>query len=364
MILSQIINEIEKSFPLSLQENYDNCGLLVGDPKQEISAVLLTLDCTEQVIEEAISVSANLIIAHHPIIFSGLKKITGSTYVERAVIKAIKNNIAIYAIHTNLDNIYTGVNAEISKRLGLRNCSILLPKKGMLRKLVTFIPEASFESVSQAVFDAGAGFIGNYSDCGFSVSGIGTFRGNEQSNPAIGQRGLKEKVGEMRFETIYPVYLENKILSALFESHPYEEVAYDIYPLDNIFSRTGSGMIGDLSEPMEEKAFLAFLKKSMQATCIRHTQLRNKPVCKVAVCGGSGSFLLHKAILAGADVYISADFKYHEFFDADGRIVIADIGHYESEQFTKNLLFDKLKEIFPTFALHLSQINTNPVNYF
>ncbi|HRN93179.1 MAG TPA: Nif3-like dinuclear metal center hexameric protein [Chitinophagales bacterium] len=364
MKLSEITTYLETIAPLALQENYDNCGLLTGNPQMEISAALVTLDCTEEVVDEAIAIHANLIVAHHPIVFSGLKKITGKNYVERVIIKAIQNNIAIYAIHTNLDNVQHGVNAEICKRLGLQNCKILSPKNALLRKLVTFIPTKNFEQVAQAVFAAGAGNIGNYSETGFSVEGIGTFKGNENTNPAIGQKGVKEQVNETRFETIFPAYLEHKVIQALLSAHPYEEVAYDIYPLNNTLQQIGSGMVGILPKPMSENKFLKLLKEKMLVQCVRHTNLLNKQVTKVALCGGSGSFLLSAAIASGADFYVTGDFKYHEFFDAENKIVIADIGHYESEQFTKDLLFAFLNEKFPTFALHLSRINTNPVKYF
>lgn len=364
MKLYEITNYLESIAPLALQESYDNCGLITGNLQMDIFSAIITLDCTEEVVDEAISLNANLIVAHHPIVFSGLKKITGKNYVERVIIKAIQNNIAIYAIHTNLDNVQHGVNAEICKRLGLQNCTILSPKSATLRKLVTFIPTQNFEQVTQAVFAAGAGNIGNYSETGFSVEGIGTFKGNKSANPAIGQIGVKEQVNEKRFETIFPAYLETTIIQALLKAHPYEEVAYDIFPLTNTLQQVGSGMVGILPTPILEQELLQLLKEKMKVQCIRHTKLLNKKINKIAVCGGSGSFLLNSAIAAGANFYITADFKYHEFFDAENKIVIADIGHYESEQFTKDLLFAFLNEKFPTFALHLSRINTNPVNYF
>ncbi len=363
MTIGEICAHLESIAPLSYQESYDNCGLITGNKQTEATGALITLDCIESVVDEAIDKKCNLIIAHHPIVFSGLKKINGSNYVERVIIKAIQNNIAIYAIHTNLDNVSNGVNAEICKRLGLKNCKVLLPKKDLLKKLVTFIPIADFENVSQAVFSAGAGHIGNYSETGFSLQGTGTFKGNEQTNPSIGEKGKLERVNEVRFETIFPAHIQNQVINALTKSHPYEEVAYDIYPIVNEFNNVGSGMIGELETETDEAEFLNFTKRALKTDCIRHTALRNKKVKKIAVCGGSGSFLLRTAIAFGADCYITADFKYHEFFDAEGKIIIADVGHYESEQFTKDLLYSLLLEKFPTFALHLSHINTNPVNY-
>jgi len=363
MTIGEICTYLETIAPLSYQESYDNCGLITGNKQNEATGALITLDCIESVVDEAIENKYNLIITHHPIVFSGLKKINGSNYVERVIIKAIQHNIAIYAIHTNLDNVSNGVNAEICKRLGLKNCEVLLPKKDLLKKLVTFIPVADFENVSQAIFNAGAGHIGNYSNTGFSLQGSGTFKGNEQTNPSTGEKGKLERVNEIRFETIFPSHLQDEVINALIKAHPYEEVAYDIYPLANALNNVGSGMIGELEVEIDETEFLHFIKQALHTKCIRHTALRGKTVKKVAVCGGSGSFLLHAAIVSGADCYITADFKYHEFFDAEGKVIIADVGHYESEQFTKDLLYSLLLEKFPTFALHLSHINTNPVNY-
>ncbi len=362
MKISEIMNCLEQVAPLQLQESYDNAGLITGESGWEVTGVLVTLDATEAVIDEAISKKCNLVVAHHPIVFSGLKKINGKTYVERTIIKAIKNDIAIYAIHTNLDNVQQGVNQKIAEKLGLINTQILQPKSGLLNKLVTFVPHASLEQVKKAIFEAGAGNIGNYDECSFTVTGNGTFRGNENSNPAAGKPGQQHTEPESRLETIFPSYLKNKVLAALFQAHPYEEVAYDIYPLENQWNGVGAGLIGELQEPMESINFLKHLKIKMNIEAIRYTEV-DKPIRKVAVCGGAGSFLLRHAISAGADAYVSADFKYHEFFDAENKVMIADIGHYESEFFTKELLKEIILEKFPTFAVLLSEINTNPIKY-
>ena len=362
--LKEVTKYFENIAPLSLQESYDNAGLIVGNANAEISSVLVTLDVTEEIIDEAINKKAQLIVAHHPIIFSGLKKITGKNYVERTIIKAIKNDIAIYAAHTNIDSITGGVNSKICEKLQLENCKILQPVSGQLKKLVTFIPVEYSDKVRETVFAAGAGTIGNYDSCSFTAEGEGTFRGNENSQPFVGEKGKIHSEKEVRFETIFPAYLQVKIIQALINSHPYEEVAYDIYPLDNKFDKVGMGMIGSFAVPKSEKDFLAQLKNTFNTGVIKHTALKNKKVKKVAVCGGTGSFLLKQAIAAGADFFVSADFKYHEFFDAENRIVIADIGHFESEQFTKELFYELLTKKFPKFALHLSEVNTNPVFYF
>ncbi len=363
MKIKDLTSYLETLAPLAYQESYDNCGLIVGDVHSTVKKVLITLDATEEVIDEAIREKCQLVVAHHPIVFGGLKKLNGKNYVERTVIKAIKNNIGIYAIHTNLDNVFHGVNAKICERLGLTDCEILLPKKQLLKKLYTFIPVADFQRVSKAVFDAGAGHIGNYSETGFSVPGTGTFRGNEKSNPVVGKKGVLEKAEEIRFETIFPAVAEQKVIAALLASHPYEEVAFDIVALDNTFQHVGSGMVGNLTPSIAESVFLKSLKKNLKTDVVRHTQLLGKPVKRVAVCGGAGRFLLPHAIAQEADVFVTADFKYHDFFDADQKIVVADVGHYESEQFTKELIQQRLLENFPIIAALISRVNTNPIKY-
>ncbi|MEN8120342.1 MAG: Nif3-like dinuclear metal center hexameric protein [Bacteroidota bacterium] len=364
MKIGEIINEIEKVAPLSLQENYDNAGLIIGHPDNEFSAAILSIDATEDVIQEAIDRGANVVISHHPIIFSGLKKINGKNYIERTIIKAIKNDIAIYAAHTNIDNVSSGVNAKICEKLALKNCKVLSAKSGELKKLVTFIPTDQLDKVRQEIFLAGGGHIGNYDSCSYTLEGKGSFRALEGADPYVGNVGEVHYESETRFETVFPAHKQSNVISALLKSHPYEEVAYDIYPLDNVYEKIGAGMIGELENPIPEKEFLDKIKKVFDVKCIRHTEFRGKKIKKIAVCGGSGSFLLRKAINKSADIFISGDFKYHQFFDADKQILIADIGHYESEQFTKELFYDILKKKFPNFAFYFSEKNTNPVNYY
>lgn len=364
MNVHDLAKSLEEWAPLSYQESYDNAGLIVGDGKTEVTGILVSLDCTETVVEEAVKKNCNVVVSHHPIIFGGLKKLTGSNYVERTVMKALTNNVALYAIHTNLDNIKTGVNHRIADRLDLENRRILSPKRGHLRKLVVFCPHDHVETVRTSLFNAGAGAIGDYDECSFNLRGEGTFRGLENSHAFVGEKGKRHTEPETRIEVIYPVEKQGRILSAMISAHPYEEVAHDIYALDNSDYEVGSGLIGTLSAPVDEKEFLAFLKERINTKCIRHTPFRNKSVQKIALCGGSGSFLLGAAKRAEADVFITGDFKYHEFFDAEGEILIADVGHYESEQFTIPLLIDYLREKFPTFAVHFTEVNTNPINYF
>lgn len=363
MTIQPVIDYLEAWAPRPYQENYDNSGLLTGQASWPLSGVLVTLDCTEAVVEEAIREECNLIIAHHPIVFKGLKKITGQGYVERTIIKAIKNDIAIYAIHTNLDNIRTGVNKKIADKIGLQNQRILAPRKDTLAKLVTFIPADHAEAVMEALHAAGAGHIGNYQDCSFRVEGTGTFRPNAEANPFLGEAGQLEKVQEVRAEVIFPWHQQSKILNALRQAHPYEEVAYYLTKLENENQEVGAGMLGTLETPEEPLAFLKRLKDVFQAGCIRYSPLPGRPIHKVAVCGGAGSFLLPDAIRAGADVLVTADFKYHEFFDAEGKLMVADVGHYESEHFTKELIAEVLREKFPTFAINFSKQVTNPLSY-
>lgn len=364
MKLAEITSHLESIAPLNYQEDYDNSGLIIGNPNDEISAALVALDCTEKIIDEAIAKNCNLIITHHPIIFKGLKKLNGNNYVERVVLKAIKNNIALYAIHTNLDHVAKGVSGEICKRLGLTNAKTLLPKTNSLKKLVVFCPSANANQLRDALFKAGAGNIGNYSDCSFNLEGTGTFKAGEETNPYVGEKGKQHQEPEVRIETIYKNQDERKILLTMFENHPYEEVAYDIYPLENKLENVGAGMVGDLPQELTGERFLALVKDKMQTQVIRHTEILPTKIKKVAVCGGSGSFLLKNAIAAGADAFVTADFKYHEFFDSEEKLIIADIGHYESEQFTSNLLIDNIQEKFPNFAIRLTEHNTNPINYF
>jgi dinuclear metal center YbgI/SA1388 family protein len=363
MKLKEITSYLESFAPLALQEDYDNSGLIVGDPDNEITGAILTVDVIEDVVDEAIRKNVNLIIAHHPIVFSGLKKITGKNYIERVIIKAIKNDIAIYASHTNLDSTWGGVNSKIADKLNLKNQKILAPLKGELMKLAYFVPVEQAEETRKAVFEAGGGYIGDYDLVSFNIEGKGTFRAGENANPYVGEKGEMHVEKELRIEIVFPKYLKNRIVSALLKVHPYEEVAYDLYPIENSFSRAGLGIVGELDTESNEIDFLKSLKNTFSAECVRYTKLLNKPIKTVAVCGGSGSFLLKNAIMANADVFVSGDFKYHQFFDAEGKIIIADIGHFETEQVTKELFYELLTKKFPKFAIHLTGINSNPINY-
>ncbi len=351
MKIKEIVAALDHWAPRELQEEYDNCGLQVGDPEKEVESALVCLDVTEEVVKEAVRHGHGLIIAHHPLIFKGLKSLTGRSYVERTLLAAIEAKVAIVAIHTNLDNILAGVNGEIARRLGLKALRVLDPKPDQLRKLAVFVPLDHAEAVRNALFAAGAGHLGAYDECSFGLEGTGTFRAGEGSDPYVGEKGSRHQEKELRVEVIYRAYSEKAIIQAMVAAHPYEEVAYDLYPLLNMDRSIGSGLLGEWDEPLEEKEFLDRLKEVFQLKVLRHTAFTGRPVRRVAICGGSGSFLLGKALGAGADAFVTGDVKYHQFFDADGRLLLVDIGHYGSEQYTMHLIQRRLKEKFPTFAV-------------
>ncbi len=364
MTISTLLETLEELAPPVLQESYDNAGLLTGNARATCTGVLVCLDVTEAVIAEAVSRQCNLVVAHHPLIFKGLKRITGKNYVERTLLAAIRADVAVYAIHTNLDNVLSGVNGRMARQLNLTALRPLQPLEQTLRKLSFYVPVTHAESVRSALFTAGAGHVGNYSECSFNTAGEGTFRPGAGSNPFVGEPGQRHTEAEIRVEMILQYWKEQQVLEALFRAHPYEEVAYEIFPLANTVSQLGSGLLGRLPEPVSETEFLNLLKSAFRLPLVRHTALLNRPVQTVALCGGAGSFLLPRALGAGADVMVTADLKYHEFFDADHRLLLADIGHYESEQFTIDLIFDVLKEKYPTFAVLKTDVRTNPVHYF
>ena len=362
-LIKDIITYLENLAPTAYQESYDNAGLIVGNAQAEVKGIICSLDVTEEVVQEAIEKKCNLIVAHHPIIFGGLKQLTGKNYIERTVIAAIKNDIAIYAIHTNLDAVNQGVNRKIAEKIGLLNPQILAPKKGIVSKLTTFIPKGEEEDVLKELFEAGAGNIGNYSNCSFKSEGTGSFLPKEEAEPTIGEKGKLAFVEETRVELIFPSHLEHKIIQTLKKAHPYEEVAYYLQVLENKNQDVGSGMIGSLPEPMEGEDFLLYLKSSMNLKVLKHTKILNRKVEKIAICGGAGVFLLNHAKKSGADVFVTSDIKYHEFFDAENSILLTDIGHYESEIYTKELLKDILSRKFSNIATYLTNVITNPISY-
>ncbi|MEO7210925.1 MAG: Nif3-like dinuclear metal center hexameric protein [Chitinophagaceae bacterium] len=364
MQIAEVVQELERRAPLHLQEKYDNAGLITGDKNWDCTGIICTLDATEEVIVEAIENGCNLVVAHHPILFYGLKKITGKDYVEKALILAIKNDIALYAIHTNLDNMLNGVNGKIAELLGLKNMQVLNPKPGLLQKLFTYVPVSHKEKLLNALFAAGGGVISDYSECSFSAEGKGTFKPGENTHPFSGERGKRSDENEVKIEIIFPAWLQQTMLKALKENHPYEEVAYEIIRLENTSNSMGSGILGDLPEALPENELLDLIKKTLGLNVIKHTKFLQKPIQKIAICGGAGSFLIKDAIAAGAGLFLTSDIKYHEFFDADSKILLADAGHWETEQFTIDLLFDILRQKFPNFAVLKTKMRTNPVFYF
>ncbi len=364
MKIKEIVSYFESIAPPSLQESYDNSGLIIGDPQKNIQSALITLEVTPEVLDEAIARNTPLIISHHPLIFKGIKRLTGANQVERMIIKAIQKDIAIFAAHTNFDSVVGGLNSYLCEKIGLHDVRVLKPREGHLLKLVTFVPEDHIEGVRAAVFEAGAGTIGNYDHCSFNTQGKGSFRAGEKSKPFAGRKGELHFENELRLETILPRHFKFQVIQALLRSHPYDEVAYDLYPLENNYPLAGMGMIGELNEDWKEKTFLDRLKKVFNIHTLRHTQCLGKAIRKVAVCGGAGSSLLPDAMRAGADIFISSDFRYHDFFEAEKRILIADIGHYESEYLVKEVFSDLIKKKFPTFAAQISEVNTNPINFY
>jgi dinuclear metal center YbgI/SA1388 family protein len=363
MKVRDISSYLDKTVPVSFQESYDNCGLQVGDPENDINAAIISLDVTEDVMDEAIAIGCGLIITHHPLIFFPLKKLTGNTHIERILLKAVKNEIAIYSSHTNLDILNAGVSRKMADKLNLQNIKVLSPLKNRLYKLVIYIPESHFEKVREAIFEAGAGVIGNYDKCSFSQAGTGSFRGGENTTPYAGEKGKFHLEKEIRFETIMPSHLKDQVIMALLASHPYEEVAYDIYSLENEYNAAGLGCVGELPEPLGEKDFLFFLSDIFKAEGVRYSKLSGKKIKKVALCGGAGISLLGDSIKAGADVFVTSDIKYHDFFNAGNRILLVDTGHHESEKYSTEILYDLIIKKFPTFAIRFSETNTNPINY-
>ncbi len=363
--IQDIIDTLERIAPPALQEEYDNSGLLIGSPHGEVDKVLVSLDVTEEVVAEARARGAGMIVSHHPLIFRPLKRITGKNQVERTVMAAMRSDIALYAIHTNLDNVAHGVNAMMCRKLGLEGMRVLRPVAGTLAKVVTFVPNGHADSVRQAMFDAGGGRIGAYDQCSFNHGGEGTFRAGDGADPYVGAAGERHHEPETRIEMVVERWNVGRVLSAMRKAHPYEEVAHDILMLDNAHPTAGSGGIGTFSEPLVWEAFLERVKEAFGAAVVRHTAPSDRPIRTVALCGGTGSFLLPDAIRAGADVFLSSDFKYHEFFGAEGRITIADIGHAEAEGGISQWLVEQLADNklgFPNFAVLLSEVRTNPIH--
>lgn len=363
MRISDITSAIEEFAPLSLQEGYDNSGMQIGDSCREATGVLLCVDVTEDIVDEAIENGINLIISHHPLIFKGIKRITGATDIERCIMKAAGNGIAVYSAHTNMDNADKGVSYRMAEKLGLENIAPLAPVAGKLMKITVFVPLSHSEAVRSALFAAGAGMIGNYDSCSYNMSGYGTFRAREGANPYCGEVGRLHREEEERIEAVFPSYKRTEVLRQLYKAHPYEEPAFDLLKLENPICTIGSGAIGELMYPMDEMDFLERIKSVFRCGMLKHSALTGRKIRRVAMCGGSGSFLIDEALKAEADVYITAEIGYHDYFRADGNILLVDAGHYETEQYTKDIFYDIITKKFPNFAVHYTKVGINPVNY-
>lgn len=363
MKIKEVISALEMFAPLPLQDGFDNAGLQIGLTDAEATGALLCLDVTEAVVDEAITLGYNLIVSHHPLLFKGYKSLTGKDYVERCIMKAVKNDIVIFSMHTNLDNAMGGVNYKIADKIGLKNVQILDAKEDCLLKLVTFVPENQAEKVRQALFEAGCGNIGNYDACSYNVNGKGTFRAGEGTHPYCGKVGELHEEAEVRIETILPAFRKSAVVKALLAVHPYEEPAYDLYPLRNNWSQTGAGIIGELDEPETETDFLKRIKQTFEVGCVKHSRMKGRLIRSVALCGGAGAFLLPKAVGCHADVFITGEVKYHDYFSYEDDILIAEIGHYESEQYTKEIFYSIIREKFPALDVQMTRVNTNPIKY-
>lgn len=362
--IADIINFLETIAPLHLQEEYDNSGLVCGNTANDCHGAIVALDLTEEVINEAIEKKYNLVVVHHPPLFKGLKKLIEEDRVTKMLLRCIRHEIAVFAIHTNLDNVIWGVNGEIAARMGLENIQALSPLPGTHRQLNTYVPTAYAERVKNAIFEAGGGAIGLYNECSFSSLGEGSFNPLEGANPFVGTKGTRQREEEQKLEFIFPVHLESQIIGALNTAHPYETVAYNIVPIENSFRELGAGAIGTLPEPATEKEILEKLKAVFKTGVIRHSPLCGKRIQRVALCGGSGKSMVTSALRQKADLYFTADLGYHDFFLPEKKMLLADIGHFESEQYTSDLLERVIKEKFPTFAVQKTGSYTNPVNYF
>lgn len=365
MDIRSIINAIEDFAPRALQEDYDNSGLQAGDVTNICTGVLLALDVNKETVKEAKENNFNFIVSHHPILFKGIKSITPTSDIGSILIDAITHNISIYSAHTSLDNARFGVSYRMADKLKLQHIHTLQPQASKLCKLVVFAPTAYAESIKRALAKSGAGEIGDYRGCSYSMDGLGAYEATANAHPFIGEIGELHEEAETRIEVILPKRLLSQSLKAMLKVHPYEEPAYDIIPLLNNDAYSGSGAIGALPTPMPLKDFLQILKNVFKCPCIRHNGLNgNQLIQKVALCGGSGSFLANDAIQQGADIFVTGDVKYHDFTTINGQIVVADIGHYESEQCAKEILYDIISDKFPKLNIRQSKTENNTIKYF
>lgn len=364
MTIKEVTQFLESRFPLYLQEDFDNCGVQCGNVNNEISGAMVCFEMTEKIIDEAISKNCNLVISHHPLILKrGITKIVPSDRVGAMICKALANNMVLYSMHTNIDSGEGGGNDVFAEKLGLSDVKVMAPVKGLYRKLVVNVPAEHSEKLKEALFKIGCGQQGNYQKCSYSTLGKGQFEPNGEAKPFIGTQNNLEKVEEERIEMIYPAYLQHAVIQAIYENHPYEEPAFDLFSLENTERKVGLGRIGELPEEMDCKEFFSYLKEKLNLEHLRYCGDEGKKIRRVAVCGGGGAGFIDTAIALNADAYVSGDFKYHDFFKSHSGTVLVDIGHYEGECFIKNIIFNLLKEKFTTFAVLSSEFENLNVKY-
>ncbi|WP_409251390.1 Nif3-like dinuclear metal center hexameric protein [Bacillus sp. SCS-153A] len=364
----EIISLFETLAPKELAEEGDKIGLQIGRLNQKVDKVMVTLDVLEEVVDEAIEKGVNLIIAHHPPLFRSLKAVRTDTVQGRMIEKLIKNDISVYAAHTNLDVAKGGVNDLLAEALGLKETKLLLPTyKEKLKKIAVFVPEEDAAKVRKALGDAGAGHIGNYSHCSFSMEGTGRFLPGEGTNPHIGEQGILEEVNEVKIESIYPSHLEKKVMKALFTSHPYEEVAYDVIPLENEGESLGLGRVGKLDSPMSLEKFAAYTKEKLQVDNVRVTGNLTDSIQKVAVLGGDGNKFIHHAKFSGADVFVTGDLYYHTAHDAMMLgLNVLDAGHHIEKVMKEGVarwMTEKSREKGMAVEYLVSKVNTDPFTF-
>ncbi len=369
MRCSEIITYFEEWAPKEISWQRDNVGLQVGSFEREVKNILISLDFTDRVLDDAIKKRCNLIITHHPFLFNPLRKIDTSKDRKSILLeKLIKNDITLYSAHTNLDFTKEGVSFQLARKLKLKNISFLVNLKSNQYKIIVFVPADAVDKVAQAIFNAGGGIIGQYSHCSFRTPGVGTFFGSEKTNLAVGKKISFEKIDEVKLEVLVNSWKQHKVISAMIKSHPYEEVAYDVIPVENSNVNYGSGAVGELENPISPGDFLNHVVRNLKIKNFRYTKGKNSKIRRVAVCGGSGSDLIRDAVNQNADAFITADLKYHTFQDYEGKIMLVDAGHYETEIHSldevKRRLTNFLHERNSKVKIFKYSGSTNPIVFF
>ena len=363
MIIEELTTFIEDKFPLSQQESYDNCGLIVGDPKKTVKKVLLALDCTEQVIKEAKLKKADVIITHHPLMFSSINKLTANDYEGSLIIKLIKSDIALYAVHTNLDNSINGINKYLALKLGLKNLQILVGKEKTFKKIITFVPKAYSQKVITALSAAKAGNIGLYSHCAFVTEGSGCFKPEKGAKPFLGELSKINQVEEVKLEMVFASENQKMIENSLKKAHPYEQPAFDIIELANPNPDIGAGIYGDLPAQINTAEFLKLVKTKLNLSYIRQSNSAKKFISKVAICSGAGFFVFEQAKRLNVDALVTSEIKHHEFLAAENNILLCDIDHHEGEIAAVNIL-DQILQKLENIDTLISKHNLSPAQIF